>query len=111
MKKQDKPKSKLDNMISKRDSLAAQPKINRSHQKVLNFLGAPYGQILKKSLTNQAKRDSIEAVGMLPSIKKELVNIKPSKPVTAKLKQDNTKVLKPMVKKIVKSQVLVKKKK
>ena len=105
------PKTKLDSLISKRDSLAAQPRINRNYQKLGQFLGVPVGPATKEYLTNRAKQDSIKAVGMLPAIKKEFVNIKPSKQITAKAKPDNTKVSKPMVKKIVKSQILVKKKK
>ena len=104
------PKTKLDNLISKRDSLAAQPRINRFYQKIGQFVGVPDGPTTKEYLTNRAKQDSIKAVGMLPSIKKELVNIKPSKSVTAKLKPDNTRVAKTIVKKIVKSKILVKKK-
>jgi hypothetical protein len=105
------PKTKLDSLISKRDSLAAQPRSVRFIQNLGKFVGAPDAPNLNEYLTNRAKQDSIKAVGMLPSIKKELVNIKPSKSVTAKLKTDNTRVAKTIVKKIVKSKTLVKNKK
>lgn len=105
------PKTKLDSLIYKRDSLAAQPRSIRYIQNLGKFVGAPDAPNLNEYLTNRAKQDSIKAVKMLPSIKKEFMNIKPSKPITAKLKLDNTKVSKPMVKKIVKSKILVKNKK
>ena len=111
MKKQDKPKSKLDNMISKRDSLLKEPKKARNSEYLGKITGYPNKPSVQKYLTNKAKADSVKGVKMLPSIKKELVNIKPIKQVSIKMKSDNTKVSKVAPKEIVISKFLVKKKK
>jgi len=111
MKNQDKPKSKLDKMISKKESLLKEPKRARNNEYLGKITGFPNSPSIKKYLTSKAKADSVMGSKMIPAIKKELVNIKPSKQITIKVKSDNTKVVKPVIKEIIKSKFLKAKKK
>jgi hypothetical protein len=108
MKKQNKPKSKLDSLMSEQKRLVNErnfSKVHMSDKAISKF--EPWDRTLSKMARIS---DSVNLGKNTKLIKKELVNIKPSKSITAKLSSDNTKVSKPIVKKIVKSQILVKKK-
>ena len=108
MKNQDKPKSKLDSLMSEQKRLVNERNFSKVQMsdKAISKL-----QPFSRTLSKMARiSDSVNLGKNTKLIKKELVNTKPSKSITAKLNPDNTKVSKPIVKKIVKSQVLVKKK-
>ena len=107
MENKPKQKSKLDKMISKRDSLLKEPKRARNSEYLGKITGYPNKPSVQKYLTNKAKADSVMGSKMMPAIKKELVSVKPSKQITAKAKSDNTKVAKPATKEIVKSKFFV----
>ena len=104
-----KPITKLDSLKSEQKRLVKEKDFSRVHMsdKAMSK-EAPFSKTLGKMARMS---DSLKVINNSKLIKKELVNIKPSKSVTGKLKSDNTSVSKPIVKKIIKSQVLVKKKK
>ncbi len=110
-KKKQTPKTKFEKMKSERDSLLDRPRQINSLINTSRFLAAPFGKESEAYLRKDAKQDSVRGASMTPQIRKELTNIKPTKPVIKSV-SDKTKVSKPTVaKKIVKSQILVKKKK
>jgi len=115
MKKQDKPKmaikpkTKLDSLMSEQKRLVKEKNFSRVNMsdKAMSK-EAPFSKTLGKMARMS---DSLKVINNSKLIKKELVNIKPSKQISIKLKSDNTKVSKVAPKEIVMSKFLVKKKK